>query len=476
MKHLANKTYLYYIWLMVIGCLLLGISATLACSFYTLRERDDSLIDSAVKVSKIAINSTDQNGKFNQQEFHYNLNNYKEYADQDFIITGPNLRIYAVSDDININLDDSGRMFLQGIDISSVSVDAVNEYINAKISGYENRQYMISYPVTIDEMTLIIFTCMPMSTVLISIIKVVGAIWLLIAVLLLLGTSMIFKANNNNLLQIKQMNEIADAMANGDFDKRIAVSGDDEMSALAANFNKMAESLSKRDTFKNEYISNISHDIRSPLTTIKGFITAILDGTIPPEKTNKYLEIVYNEADRLNKLGNSLLELSRLDMMKDALQTESFDIVSFLIDCIEAMEDKYLRKNIALNLSYDKQPIYIIADNEKMQRICYNLIDNAIKYTNENGSINVSVTLNNDKALISVKDTGIGISENDLPHIFERLYKADKSRGQKKDSVGLGLAIVKELIEAHGEQITVVSKLGEGTNFSFEMPLDKNRI
>jgi signal transduction histidine kinase len=473
MKKYYDRSFKYYLVLLFVGYILLGLAITLSCRFYFFKQAGMSLVSSATNISKTIINSVDENGEFSQNLFENNIEQFNKYNNQTYVITGPNLRIYALSDDFDIDPEPSTRMYLDSIDILTLSTETVSEFRNVKPTGYSYSQYMISYPVTINKMVFFIYTSIPMFDININVVTSSIVIWAALLVAILIGYYLIMYVQDQNVIQIKAMNEVAQAMANGDFSRRVDVQGNGELSQLCTNFNKMAESLHKQNTFKNEYISNISHDIRSPLTTIKGFAEAIMDGTIPEEKIKKYLEIIYSEADRLTKLGNSLLELNRLDIMNDTLKTERIDLISFLQDCAESMEDKYINKNIELKLDFTDDNIYILADTEKMQRICYNIIDNAIKYTDNGGTITLSARKKESLAIITIADTGIGISSENITHIFDRLYKVDSSRGKDKESVGLGLAIVKELVEAHHQEIGVESELGKGSKFWFTMPLDQ---
>ena len=216
-------------------------------------------------------------------------------------------------------------------------------------------------------------------------------------------------------------------------------------------------------------MANISHDFRSPLTSIKGYLEAILDGTIPPELYDKYLKIVIAETERLNKLTQSMLALNSMDS-KGFLSRSNFDINRVIKDTAATFEGTCNSKNIVLDLTFTDDVLMVYADLGKIQQVLYNLIDNAIKFSHPDSVIYIQTTLRYEKIFVSVKDTGIGIPKESINKIWNRFYKMDSSRGKDKKGTGLGLAIVKDILQAHGENIDVVSTVGVGTEFIFTLP------
>jgi len=272
---------------------------------------------------------------------------------------------------------------------------------------------------------------------------------------------------------LNQMNEAAKAIASGNFDKRVYIETDDEVGQLAGSFNFMAEELGKLEQFRKSFIANISHDFRSPLTSIKGFVQAIGDGTIPIEKQDKYLGIVLDETDRLIKLTNNILDLSNMEANKAELDITKFDINDEIRKLIIGMEQRITSKNLIVDLVFQKEKINVDADIEMIKRVLYNLIDNAVKFVSTNDKIRLETSIKGDKAIIRVTDTGLGISKENIKYIWDRFHKADKSRGKDKKGTGLGLSIVKQIINLHGEDIKVESVIDEGTTFVFTLPLAK---
>lgn len=264
--------------------------------------------------------------------------------------------------------------------------------------------------------------------------------------------------------------------ANGNLTYTIPVDSEDEMGYLSHSLNYMADKLNKNGEYQRQFISNVSHDFRSPLTSIKGYVEAMLDGTIPPELQDKYLNIILFETERLNKLTNSILELNKYGSHgRTILDTGNFDINHVIKMTAMTFEGRCKEKHLSFELILTGQTLFVRADMSKIEQVVYNLIDNAIKFSHNDSTITIETTEKNGKVFVSVKDTGIGIPKDSLNKIWERFYKTDLSRGKDKKGTGLGLAIVKEIIQAHGENINVISTEGVGTEFIFTLPLAKEK-
>lgn len=272
---------------------------------------------------------------------------------------------------------------------------------------------------------------------------------------------------------LKDINDAAKVIASGDFNKRIDTDSEDEISQLAQSFNEMAEGLNRLEEYRSNFITNISHDLRSPVTSIQGFLNAILDGTIPTEKQEKYLRIALEETKRLTKLTNDILELTKFENQAIELHKENFDINEMIRNIVMTFETRVSEKRIKMKVIFIHESSWVYADAQKIERVVYNLLDNAIKFTQEDNSITVETSEKGNKIYINVSDSGIGMTDEQLKHVFERFYKADVSRGKDKKGTGLGLAIVKEIIKAHKESISVKSIVGLGTTFSFSLEKSK---
>lgn len=270
----------------------------------------------------------------------------------------------------------------------------------------------------------------------------------------------------------KPLHEItkgASEFANGNLSYQIPVDSENELGYLAKNLNYMADKLNRNGEYQRQFISNISHDFRSPLTSIKGYVEAMIDGTIPVEMQEKYLKIISYEAERLEKLTRGLLTLNELDIQKRMLNIQSFDINQVIKSTAASFEGTCTTRQILLELVLSGKELYARADIGQIQQVLYNLLSNAIKFSPDHSTITIETTEKNDKIFVSVKDHGIGIPKSSINKIWERFYKIDRSRGKDQKGTGLGLAIVKEIISAHGQHINVISTEGVGTEFIFTL-------
>ncbi len=276
-------------------------------------------------------------------------------------------------------------------------------------------------------------------------------------------------------LPLKKILTACKAYTDGDPDYgTIPVHSNDELGQLAGSLNYMTTQLRDLEDYQQKFIANISHDFRSPLTSIKGYLEAILDGTIPPEQYSKYLNVVLNETERLNKLTDDLLTANAWDTGGRKLIITEFDIVETIRNTLATFEGTCIKKKITVDLLLENKAEPVLADLEKIQRVLYNLIDNAIKFSNANSSVQISVTDKNEKVFVSVKDHGIGIPRESIYKIWDRFYKTDISRGKDKTGSGLGLSIAKEIIQSHNEKIDVISTEGIGTEFIFSLQKARN--
>lgn len=268
---------------------------------------------------------------------------------------------------------------------------------------------------------------------------------------------------------LKKITEAAKQYAAGNLNYQLVLSTRDEMGYLADTLNFMSDELGKTEDYQKSFITNISHDFRSPLTSIKGYLEAMLDGTIPPQIQEKYLRIVIEETERLTKLTDRILTLNDLDT-KGMLNRTNFDINRVIKNTAASFEGQCGSKNISIELTFVDENKMVYADLGKIQQVLYNLIDNAIKFSHSDSIIYISVREKWEKVFISVKDTGMGIDKKDINKVFDRFYKSDTSRGRDKKGTGLGLSIAKDILQAHGENIDVVSTKNVGTEFIFSLP------
>ncbi len=291
-----------------------------------------------------------------------------------------------------------------------------------------------------------------------------------IAVLIIAFIALIF-ISRQMTQPIYQMYNAANAYAKGDFSKRIKVRDTNEFAPLARAFNSMADGIESLDDMRKGFVADVSHELRTPMTTITGFIDGILDGTIPESEREKYLTIVSDEAHRMSRMVSAFLDIAKLQSGQMTFVKKPFDIIESTGKVLFAFEDKITQNGINLSFNYPDEPVIAVGDYDAIYRVIYNLVDNAIKFTDEGGNIEINITVNDKKVNVSVYNTGYGISKEDAAHIFERFYKADKSRGLNKKGTGIGLFLVKNIIKEHGEDIILSSKEGEFAKFTFTLEL-----
>lgn len=288
-------------------------------------------------------------------------------------------------------------------------------------------------------------------------------LFLLSLIILIFFTEMVY-------IPLRKITEATEQYASGNMHYEFSVESEDEMGYLAAILSYMAGEIARSEDDQKKFVANVSHDFRSPLTSIDGYLKAMLDGTIPPEMYEKYLTIVLNETERLTKLTNSLLTLNNLNTKGIMLNRTDFEINAVIRNVAASFEGTCRKKTIGIELVLTGDEMYVVADMDKIQQVLYNLLDNAIKFSHHDSLIKIETTEKHNKIFVSVKDTGIGIPKDDLKLIWDRFYKSDLSRGKDKKGTGLGLSITKEIIQAHGENINVISTEGVGTEFIFSLP------
>ncbi|MBQ2472999.1 HAMP domain-containing sensor histidine kinase [Lachnospira multipara] len=272
---------------------------------------------------------------------------------------------------------------------------------------------------------------------------------------------------------LKKIIKATEEYGKGNFDYKINIKNTDEIGRLSSSLEYMANQVGDMDMFQQKFLSNISHDFRSPLTSIKGYLEAIEDGTVPPEMIKKYIRIILFETDRLTKLTSNILTLNELDPKSVRLEITTFDLNSIIRHTVETFEGKCKQRHINFSIIYASSKELVKGDKSKIGQVIYNLIDNAIKFSPDHSTIAITVKERGEKAFVSVKDHGCGIPKENLDKIFDRFYKSDASRGRDKKGSGLGLSITKEVIAAHDENIDVISTVGVGTEFTFTLELAK---
>lgn len=368
----------------------------------------------------------------------------------------------------------AGKSFL-GEAVRSTMLKGDNNYAISTVDGFFDTNRFNSYMVTyVEGRPFYVLASMRNYTQLIFhrdivIVTITVALWVFLAAML-----SFYIISRRTTSPLRQIVSAAKSYAKGRFDQKIEVTGQDEVAELAAAINDMAESLKKIEDERNAFVGNVSHDLRTPMTTIAGFVEGILDGTIPEEKQEYYLNIISQEVRRLSRLVNTLLEVSRLESGKDLKYTD-FNLSETARTVLISLESKISKKDINIEFDSGEDDVFVNADVDSIHRVIFNLMDNAVKFTPQKGTIDIKISSISDgrkrrKAVFVIRNTGEGIPKEELPHVFDRFYKTDRSRGLDKSGTGLGLYIAKTALINHGEDLTVDSVSGEYTEFRFALP------
>lgn len=391
-----------------------------------------------------------------------------------------------MSADIYI-VNPSGRMVVNNKDAASTDSEVYVADFDPGLAGngknyftdnffgmYEDMRLSVIAPITGDYV-IRGYVCItaPYSAVLSEANSELNISYLELIVLFLLSMIILIFFTETVYVPLRRITTATEQYAVGNMKYRLSVDSDDEMGYLAASLNYMASEVDRKEDDQKKFVANISHDLRSPLTSIKGFLEAILDGTIPPEQQSKYLGVVLSETNRLTKLANGLLTLGNVGSSGMILHRTDFDINEVIRSVAASFEQTCRNKKVAIELVLTGEHLHVNADRERIEQVLYNLVDNAIKFSHSDSVVRIETTERHSKVFTSVKDSGIGIPKNEQKLIFDRFYKTDLSRGKDKNGTGLGLSIVREILRAHGENINVVSTEGVGSEFIFSLPLSQ---
>lgn len=440
---------------------------------YLAQNKYDSMQKTCATVSEFIINTNVDSNTFGRGVY-YIVSNMADVADYDIFISDTNGNIKLCSCE---EWFEKGNCKHASVKISENTVLKVleDEYSSVNTLGiYKDARSVYANSIVKDgKKTALIFCAsktMPMGALMGTVLE----LFIFSAVVPLIVMFFALYIMTYRLTKpLKLMSEASRAMARGDFSKRIPVTSDDEIGELAVSFNQMTNSLAQLESMRKSFVANISHELKTPMTTIGGFIDGIIDGTIEPSRQNYYLGIVSEEVKRLSRMVESMLSVSKLESGEFVLKPEIFDFKELLLSVVISQEQRIEKKNLTIVGLDEIESVTVYADRDLLYQAVYNLVDNAIKFVDEQGKINFRIRIDSKKMLFEISNTGKGIPTDELKYVFERFYKVDKSRSANKNSTGLGLYIVKTILHAHGGKISVTSKENEVTAFKFTLPLSK---
>ena len=399
--------------------------------------------------------------------------NFKPLKNYNVTILDSNKKIVYATDKSS-NLNNTTPTVVNDFNPSVYSHD--KHQINNFYNIYKTKIISVMNPISNSDTTYgYVVTHMPRYVVKESSYDITFIIYVTYIIILALSLIIFFNFMWFIYLPLKQIRLAAMEYAKGNFEyDGLKVNNDDEIGDVASSLKYMSKQLNNSRKYQKNFISNISHDFRSPLTSIKGYLEAMIDGTIPPEDHSKYLSIVLSEANRLEKLTSGLRELNSWNSTGPELLFEEFNMENVIASTVETFQGSCEKKHIELIIQFPQKHYNVCADKGKIEQVLYNLLDNAIKFSNMNSKIIIKLYNKGDKVYCSVKDFGMGIPSTSLDKIWQRFYKTDLSRGRDKTGSGIGLSIVKEIILAHNETIDVISTEGVGTEFVFSIKKAKS--
>ena len=390
------------------------------------------------------------------------------FMDADIYIINPSGRMVVNSFTAP---DPTGEVYIHDFD-PSVTAGGRNYFVDHFFGEYDEDRLSVLAPISSDyRVRGYVCITKDYDDVNEEVYQLLNISYLELVVLFLLSMIILIFFTQLVYVPLRRITRATEQYAAGNMKYRVSVDSEDEMGYLAASLNYMASEIDTAEEDQKKFIANVSHDFRSPLTSMKGFLEAMLDGTIPPELHAKYLQVVLNETNRLTKLTNGLLMLNNLSTGGMLLCRTDFDINEVIRNVGASFEQTCRSRKIAIELVLTGKTLHVNADRDRIEQVLYNLVDNAIKFSHADSVVRIETTVKRSKVFVSVRDSGIGIPKADQKNIWERFYKTDLSRGKDKTGTGLGLSIVREIIRAHGENINVVSTEGVGSEFIFTLPL-----
>ena len=474
MKTTFGRTFSTAATILLLTLLLLGTTFQyLVQDFLSKKTLSDLHQDAALIADLAAAYSID--GSLTSWNFLLNLDVASRISDADAVICSPRGEVLLCSDAL-FGCPHQGMFIDNAAYIEKIITNGSDSFTGVIEGLYEEPRYVVSVPIIDSENQVIsgiIITSTPIagtSAIMQRISNIFLSASLVVVLVAVLAVSLFARQQSKPL---RDLSKAAYDFGHGDLNARVRLSGDysEEMEELALSFNNMASLLQKSEYQRQEFVANVSHELKTPMTTISGYIDGILDGTIPEHRRNYYLRIVSDETKRLSRLVRSMLDISRLqDQPIPEDQKMHFDLEEVAGQVLITFEQKILSKDLEVDVDFPEHPVFTFAGRDYVTQVIYNLLDNAVKFCPPKGTLGLKIREAGKKVYISISNEGETIPAEELPLVFDRFHKLDKSRSQNRDGWGLGLYIVKTIVCSHGENISVTSKNGK-TEFTFTMPL-----
>ena len=463
-KTLYFRIILAYILFGLFGFIAVATVVSRLTTEYCIRDKARMLYGEASRISDTYALQL-YRSKIKLEDVQAQMEALSSYMDTEIWILNPSGRMVVNS---RMAPDPGQETYVEDFDSTII---AGNYYtIGRFFNSFDEEVLSVIAPITNDfKIRGYVAIHLPMSRVQTDADNMLNLSYMLLVILLVLSLIILFFFTEYVYRPLRRIIAAAEQYALGNMHYHIPVESEDELGYLSASLGYMADTIARSEDDQKKFIANISHDFRSPLTSMRGFLEAMLDGTIPPERFSHYLEVVLGETERLTKLTNGLLTRNNLNTGGILLQRTDFDINAVIRSVAASFEQTCRAKKIHIRLVLTGKILFVNADLEKIQQVLYNLVDNALKFSHEDSEITIDTTEKGDTVFISVRDSGIGIPKEDQKLIWDRFYKTDLSRGKDKKGTGLGLSIVREIIRAHDENINMVSTEGVGSTFTFTL-------
>ena len=457
--------------------LLLGASFFALSYNYARNQRSDEIIAQAKVMSQLSVSYL-ETGRYLTMEELRSDPGFQQLASFAAMVSDVDFMICDEEGHVLLSTDETldGRVLTMPADMTRSIMEEGSSSRRDDLDGlYQSQRFVVGVPAVNSETLAVVGEVFAVATM-----TSLDTMWRGFAGLFFM-TSFVslmiafMSASIAAMRQVKPIREMAQATrlyAEGDFDVRMRDYGrNDEVGELAASFNNMAESLQQTERQRREFIANISHELKTPMTTIAGYTDGILDGTIPPENERRYLQIISNESRRLSRMVRRMLDVSQLQAIDPLRGGNHFDICESMRRVLISMEQKINDRHLDVDADIPEEPILVLGDNDMITQVIYNLLENATKFAREGTALYLGITAIDGKARVTVRNLGDTIPADELPLLFERFHKSDKSRSEDKDGVGLGLYIVKTILEQHKEKINVTSEDGV-TTFTFSLAME----
>lgn len=461
--------YFLFGWLLVLASfIVLGLSLSTQVYKYSIAEKERALETVAVRVSDMTTEVMSQFSSIRQKTFQMLLSTTVGDSSLHAVLCNIEGEVIATSDLSRV----TSTLKIQPQTVAKTIKDNYFSSFGTLGGIYKGQNFTVGVPYrSADGKNAgCVYVTTSLSSMRILLMDILRMFYISAIIAFLLMAIMAFIGIKTMTKPIKQISTAAKSFAHGNFAVRVPVKSQDEIGELTQAFNTMADTLEKSEELRAGFIANVSHELRSPMTSIGGYVDGILDGVIPPENERKYLEIISSEVKRLSRLVSRMLNITRLqseDLLSNAVK---YDFCEQVRRVIIGFEQRIEEKKLNIDAKFSSESIQLFANEDAIFQAVYNLIENAMKFTEEGGTIKIEATTHHNKLWFSVKNYGIEIAEDELPHVFERFHKTDRSRGNDKAGLGLGLYIVKTIINQHKGNVGAQSMNGE-TEFYFSLPL-----